>query len=35
MQRQGGNAMQIVMIAIGILTVAVLGYLAWVLMKEE
>lgn len=28
-------AMQIVISAIGILAIAILGYLSWVLMKEE
>ena len=33
--RKGGFAMQIVIGAIGVLTIAILGYLTWVLMKEE
>lgn len=33
--QKGGFAMQIVIGAIGVLTVAILGYLTWVLMKEE
>ena len=33
--RKGGFTMQIVIGAIGVLTVAILGYLTWVLMKEE
>ena len=33
--RKGGFTMQVIIGAIGVLTVAILGYLTWVLMKEE
>jgi len=33
--QKGGFTMQIVIGAIGVLTIAILGYLTWVLMKEE
>ena len=33
--RKGGFTMQVIIGAIGVLTVAILGHLTWVLMKEE
>lgn len=34
-KQKGGIAMQMVIGAIGILMIVILGYLTWVLMKEE
>ena len=33
--RKGGNDMQIILPAVGILVLAVLAYLGWTLMREE